>query len=157
MRGALAWSVGTALLACGGATSTDEAGQDGSALRTCTIPAGTYSETFVVGAGGVSCPSIPARTVTIAENEAITGSEVTTGDGSFGLFDAGTDCTSAADSTTCTFTTTCTTTTDGSTSNTSISVAFNGNSATGQESTKSTDSMGKVLSTCNYDITATIR
>jgi hypothetical protein len=156
-RGALGWSLGTALFACGGATSTGEGAQDGSALRTCTIPAGTYSETFTLGAGGIHCPGLPAQTITIAENEAITGNEVTTGNGSFGLFDAGSDCTNGADSSTCTFTTSCTTATNGSSSSTSISLTFNDDSATGQESTKSTDSAGNVLSSCNYDIAVTMR
>ncbi len=156
-RGALGWSLGTALMACGGATSTGEGNQDDSALRTCTIPAGTYLETFTLGAGGINCPSLPVQTIAIAESEAITGNEVTTGNGSFGLFDAGSDCRNGADSSTCTFTTTCTTATRGSSFSTSISLTFNDELATGQESTKSTDSTGNVLSSCNYDITVTMR
>lgn len=155
MRGALDWSIGLVLAACGGVTSDQGGGQDSGALRTCTIPAGTYTETFVVEAGGMSCPSVAAQTITIAENEAITGNEVSAGGGSFGLFDAGSDCTSGADSSSCTFTTTCSATSSGASSNTSISLVFDGDAAVGRESTDSTDSAGNALSFCNYDIALT--
>jgi hypothetical protein len=144
----------TILLACGGATADQPAGGDASTLRTCTIVAGTYTETFALGAGGLHCSSVERRTITIAGNEAITGMEVN--GGGFGLFDGGPGCTDAANSNTCTFTSTCTTTANGSSSQVSVSLTFDGDSAAGEESTKATDSTGEVLSSCNYDVTMTM-
>jgi hypothetical protein len=151
---AVGCSTAVILLACGGTTITS-GDRDGGALRTCSIPAGTYTQTLMAEAGQPHCPIIAAQTIMIPETEAITGNEMGTGGGGFGLFDGGSDCTTGADSSTCTFTTTCTTTTNGTTSQMSISLTFDGDSATGNEATESTDSMGKVLSSCNYDITIT--
>jgi hypothetical protein len=156
MREAPACWMGAILVAaCGGATVGEQRGGDGAALRTCTVLAGTYSETFALGAGGNNCLAIPPRTVLIAENEAITGTEKTTAGDGFGLFDAGPGCTEGADSDSCTFTSMCTTNANGVVSQVSISFTFDGAFAAGEESTKATDSTGKVLSSCNYDVTMT--
>jgi hypothetical protein len=148
----LGGSVGLVLVACGG-VATD--GSDSPALVTCSISAGSYTQHFTTGPAGLNCPDIPDRTVTITGNEAITGTEVTAGAGSFGLTDGGPGCVSGADSDTCTFTTQCKATASGVASETSTAITFNGASATGAEATRSTDPAGKVLSSCNYDITVT--
>jgi hypothetical protein len=138
-------TLGPATFACGGTV-------DGDTVRTCSIPAGSYLESFA-GMDGSSCPAIAAQTLTIRQDE-ISGQVVTTG-GGFGLFDGGADCTASADSDTCTFTQTCSATLGGVATQTSIALTFSGKSANGQESTKSTSDSGTVESSCNYDITVT--
>jgi hypothetical protein len=81
---------------------------------------------------------------------------VSGGAGGFGLFDGGPGCTSGATSNSCTFTSSCTTTANGSRSQVSVSLTFDGDFAAGAESTKATDSTGEVLSSCNYDVTLTM-
>jgi hypothetical protein len=156
LRAILASFMGLVAVACGGVTDSVGDAADGSALRTCTIPAGTYTQHFTVGSGGIDCPSIADQTIIVSSDESITGSEITMGGGDFGLADAGgPGCTNGADSSSCTFTTTCTTTASGVTSQVSTSFTFNGDSATGEETLKSTDSTGNVLSSCNYDVAMT--
>jgi len=149
-RRAFRWSwlaLAPAGFACRGAVDADDT------LRTCSIPAASYTESFA-GEDGSTCPAIATLTLTIPEDESITGQVVNTG-GGFGLFDGGSDCTSSADSDTCTFTQTCTTTAGGVAAQVSISLTFTGSSAKGQETTESTSASGSMKSNCNYDITVT--
>src|ERR1700722_17944238 len=99
-RGALGWSVGWILVACGGATA-DAGGGDGSTLRTCSILAGTYTQHFTTGRGGHNCPTVAHRSFALGPDEPLRGAEMTAGAGGFGLTDGGPGCTSSADSSTC--------------------------------------------------------
>jgi hypothetical protein len=146
-RRALRWSwlaLAPATFGCGGTVDADDT------LRTCSIPAASYMESFA-GVDGSSCPAIATQTLTIPEDESISGQVVNTGGGGFGLFDGGADCTASADSDTCTFTQTCTTTSVGVATRVSISLTFSGRSAKGQATTASSDESAG----CNYDITVT--
>jgi hypothetical protein len=144
-------SLALVLLACGG--STTSGGASSGAPGSCSISAGTYTQHLTPEAGGTNCPAIADQTVTLNGNETISGS------GSSGAADGGNGCTTQVDSATCTFSTDCNELLMGGLNGDSLQISttltFNGDSATGKETVRSTDSTGKVVSSCTYDISMT--
>jgi hypothetical protein len=143
-----ACALGLLLVACGGGTSSRAGQNETNDGGSCSISAGNYVEHFTAEAGTTRCPPIPDETLTLGGSETISG-------GTAGAADGGPGCTVDVDTASCTITTHCTNVDSGLSTELSSTFTFGSSPWSGKETMRMTDSTGRVLSNCTYDVAIT--
>jgi hypothetical protein len=114
------------LLGCGGSTAPIPAA-DGGPTASCSLPDGTYSESFTLATMGLGCASLDD--VTFSVPYAAPG--VANPYGQIEAADAGGTCSVTQDTSTCTTSTTCTSTVGGHQQIINVEISVHGDFANG--------------------------